>query len=108
MLTEVEGAVIESVGKVPPCHQSLHWLVQHQIQASCQPINGGADAGRGESFTNRLTGEGQTDTDGTACSLNRFIIYKIKKKLLCDCLHQHGEESHGFRRKMDNEVLGKL
>lgn len=77
MLTEVEGAVIESVGKVPPCHQSLHWLVQHQIQASCQPINGGADAGRGESFTNRLTGEGQTDTDGTACSLNRFIIYKI-------------------------------
>ncbi|XP_034748829.1 cellular retinoic acid-binding protein 2b [Etheostoma cragini] len=77
-LTEVEGTV-RIRGKVPPCHRPLYWLDLHQIQASCQPISGSADAGSGDGFANQ--GGGQTDRGDWSQNRLTTTYYTCKKKM---------------------------
>lgn len=101
-MTEVEGAVSENPwGKSPPPPPPAPVLAGPAPgPANCQPINGGADTGRGE-----LTeGKSQKSTGEPAASIG----FHTTTNYLCDYLHQHGEESRRFFRKMGNEVIGKL
>lgn len=95
-MTEVEGAV-KIRGESPSLPPAS--VLAGPAPVNCQPINGGADAGRGE-----LTeGNSQKRTGEPAASIGFYTT-----NYLCDCLHQHGEENRRFFRKMGNEVIGKL